>query len=136
MDDNLISLLVGIASGAAGYWISVFWMKPILRYIDLRSEVLSDLIYYAQVTNADGLNELMKKRFLDRVESNRRVSADLYSCILELPYWYLCWLKFKGCDPEAAAQDLIGLSNTTEHAAASKRTELIKKALGIKSSVI
>ena len=62
MDDNLISLLVGVASGAAGYWISVFWMKPILRYIDLRGEVLSDLIYYAQVTNADGLNERMQKK--------------------------------------------------------------------------
>ena len=56
MDDKLISVFVGIVAGAVGYWVTTFWMKPILRYRELRSKVLSDLIYFAQVINADGLN--------------------------------------------------------------------------------
>ena len=136
MDDKLVSVLVGIASGAVGYWVSTFWMKPILRYLELRSKVLSDLIYYAQVTNADGLNERMQKLFEERIESNRRTSSELFGCQLELPRWYLCWLKFKGCNPEAAAQDLLGFSNTTEYDAAAKRIERIKKALCIKSTMV
>jgi hypothetical protein len=136
MDEKLNSVLVGILAGAVGYWVTNFWMKPILRYLELRSKVLSDLIYFAQVINADGLNERMQKLHEERIESNRRSSADLFGCLLELPCWYLLWLRIKGCNPEAAAQDLIGFSNTTEYDAAEKRIERIKKALCIKTTVV
>jgi hypothetical protein len=46
------------------------------------------------------------------------------------------WLKIWGCNLERASQDLIGYSNTTEYADASKRVERIKKALCIKTAVI
>jgi hypothetical protein len=57
MDVGLLAALIGIAAGAFGYWFTTFWMQPILRYRDLRNQVLMDFIYYAQVINADGLNE-------------------------------------------------------------------------------
>jgi len=136
MDDKLISVFVGIVAGAVGYWVTTFWMKPILRYRELRSKVLGDLIYFAQVINADGLNERMQKLYEERIEANRRSSAELTACLLELPRWYMGLLRCRGCNPEAAAQDLIGFSNTTEYEAAAKRVERIKKALCIQTTVV
>lgn len=136
MDEKLIAVLVGIASGTIGYWFTTFWMKPVLQYRELRSKVLIDLIFYAQVVNTEGLNERMQKLYDERIESNRRRSAELTACLLELPYWYKLWLRIRGCAPEKAAQELIGFSNTTEYEAAAKRVERIKTALCIKTEAI
>jgi hypothetical protein len=132
MDDKLVAVLLGTAAGAAGYWISTFWMKPILQYKELRTKVFSDFIYYAQVVNAEGLNDRMRKLYEDRTLANRRLSADLAACLSELPAWYKWWLERKGQSPESAVTNLIGFSNTTEYDAADKRVRAIKKALGFK----
>ena len=136
MNDKLVTSLIGIVAGVLGYWFTTFWMKPIVRYRELRSSILSDLIFYAQVTNAVGLNDRMKELYERRIESNRRHSADLTACLLELPFWYMWWLQTKGHSPERAATDLIGFSNTTEYDAANTRIESIKKSLGLKTEAI
>lgn len=136
VDEKLLAVLIGVITGTVGYWFTTFWMKPILQYRELRSKALIDLIFYAQVINADGLNEKMKKLYEDRVVANRWLSAELTACLLELPFWYKWWLQLRGHLPERAASDLIGFSNTTEYEAASKRIERIKVALGIKVEVV
>jgi hypothetical protein len=136
MDDKLFAVLIGVVTGTVGYWFTTFWMKPILQYRELKSKVLIDLIFYAQVINADGLNERMKELYEERIVSNRRLSAELTACFLELPFWYKWWLQSKGHMPERAATDLIGFSNTTDYEAAAKRVERIKIALGIKVEVV
>ncbi|MDD1630983.1 MAG: hypothetical protein LUP91_02115 [Methylococcaceae bacterium] len=55
MDEKLLAVLLGIIAGGIGYWITTFWMKPILQYRELRLKVFADFIFYAQVVNADGL---------------------------------------------------------------------------------
>ena len=130
MDDKLVAVLLGTFAGAAGYWISTFWMKPILQYREIRSKVFSDFIFYAQVINAERLNDRMKKLHEDRTLANRRHSADLAACLTELPRWYKWWLGRKGQSPESAVTNLIGYSNTTEYDAADKKMRAIKKALG------
>lgn len=132
MDEKLLAVLVGIVAGAAGYWIATFWMKPILQYRELRMKVFADFIFYAQVVNADGLNDRMKLLYGDRIIANRRNSADLAACVVELPHWYKWWLRRKGCAPERAASHLIGYSNTTDYEQAAKVMSAIKKALGLK----
>ncbi|RFC35077.1 MAG: hypothetical protein DID92_2727744510 [Candidatus Nitrotoga sp. SPKER] len=132
MDEKLLAVLLGIIAGAMGYWITTFWMKPILQYRDLRMKVFADFIFYAQVVNADGLNDRMKELYEERITSNRRHSADLASCLTELPSWYRWWLHRKGQAPEKAASHLIGYSNTTEYETAAKVMSTIKKALGFK----
>ena len=132
MDEKLVSVLIGLIAGALGYWFTTFWMKPILQYRELRSRVFGDFIFYAQVVNAEGLSERMQKLYEDRIVSNRRHSADLAACLLELPFWYKAWLQFRGQSPEKAARHLIGYSNTTEYEAAAKVARAIHKALGFK----
>lgn len=132
MDEKLLAIFLGVVSGAIGYWITTFWMKPILQYRELRVKVFADFIFYAQVVNAEGLNDRMKELYEQRITSNRRHSADLAACITELPPWYRWWLNRKGQAPETAASHLIGYSNTTEYEQAIKVTRAIKKALGFK----
>lgn len=136
MDEKLLAVLIGVITGTVGYWFTTFWMKPILQYRELRAKVLIDLIFYAQVINAEGLNERMQRLYEDRVLANRRLSAELTACLLDLPFWYKWWLRFRCHMPERAASDLIGFSNTTEYEIATKRVERIKVALGIKVEVV
>jgi hypothetical protein len=132
MDEKLLAVLLGIIAGGIGYWITTFWMKPILQYRELRLKVFADFIFYAQVVNADGLNDRMKALYEDRITSNRRNSADLAACLIELPSWYRWWLHRKGQAPETAASHLIGYSNTNEYEAAAKVMGAIKRSLGFK----
>ena len=132
MDEKLLAVLLGIVAGAIGYWVTTFWMKPILQYRELRMKVFADSIFYAQVVNAEGLNERMQKLYEDRIVANRRSSADLAACLTELPGWYRWWLRRCGCAPERGASLLIGYSNTTEYDQAAKLMRVIKKSLGYK----
>lgn len=133
MDDKLIAVFIGVATGAVGYWFTTFWMKPILQYRELRSKILADLIFYAQVVNATGLNERMQTLYEERVVANRRTAAELAVCLLELPAWYLWCLRRKGQSPQKAATNLIGFSNTSDYDDGAKRVRAIRASLGVKN---
>jgi len=66
-----------------------------------------DFIYYAQVVNADGLNDEMQALFQERGLANRKSSALLSAAVLDLPKWYLRYLEYKGLAPEVAAKHLL-----------------------------
>lgn len=132
MDDKLLAVLIGITAGAVGYLVSTFWISPILKFRELRMKVFADFIFYAQVVNAEGLNDRMQKLYEDRILANRRSSADLAACIVELPCWYKHWLRLRGHAPERAASHLIGYSSTTDYDQAAKVMRAIKKSLGYK----
>jgi hypothetical protein len=132
MDEKLVAVVLGIVAGDVGYWITTFWMRPILRYRELRMQVFSDFIFYAQVVNAEGMNDRLKALYEERIISNRRHSADLAACVIELPSWYRWWLRRRGHAPERAAKHLIGYSNTTDYDAAENVRRANKKALGFK----
>lgn len=132
---EFLVVLMGIASGGLGYLFATFWIRPILRYLDVKHQVLSDLIFYASAINADGMNENIKDRVLHRIEANKRHSADLTACYIDLPFWYKWFLKKRKETPEAAATHLMGLSNTADHETAYKRVDKIKEHLRIKTDV-
>ena len=131
MDPKLLAVVVGVVSGAIGYWFATFSIQPILRFRNYRNQVLMDFIYYAQVVNAEGLNDEMKALYRERVLANRKSSAQLTAAILELPWWYSQWLRVKGQDPTGAAAKLIGYSNTTDWDAAHDVEEYIRRNLGL-----
>ena len=135
MDTTLIAAFIGVLAGATGYWISTFWMRPILQYRNLKMKVHADFIFYAQVVNADGLNDRMKSLYEERIVANRRNAAELTACLSELPRLYKWHLIQNGQAPEGACRHLIGYSNTTEYEAASKLVAAIKRELGIKGEV-
>lgn len=90
-----------------------------------------DFIYYAQVVNADGLNDKMKELYRERKLANRKTSAKLSAAVMDLPWWYLSYLKYRGLAPEEAAKHLIGYSNTTDYEQADKVQDAIRTKLGL-----
>lgn len=133
MDVNLIAALIGVFTGAAGYWIATFWMQSILRFRSIRNRVHSDFIYYAQVINADDLNDEMQKLYRERILANRKASAELSAAYLELPFWYAWWLCRRNLDPAEAARKLIGYSNTRDYDHAQEVQARIRRLLGLPS---
>jgi hypothetical protein len=131
MDVNILTAIIGIASGAFGYWFSTFSIQPILRYLEIRSKIHRDFIYYAQVVNAEGLNEEMQRLYRERVLANRNSSASLSAAYLELPRWYRNYLVNKGLQPDVAAKHLIGFSNTTEYDKSHDYQKAIREKLGL-----
>ena len=135
MDVSIWAAFIGIVAGAIGYWATTFFMQPILRFLEIRNNVLRDFIYYAQVINADGLNDEKKKLYYERILANRKTSAELSAAILDLPSWYRSYLKFKGQAPAEASKHLILYSNTTDYDQAYKVESLIRRQLGLPEEI-
>jgi len=130
------TLLVSLIAGAVGFLTVTFWSQPILRYRSIKYQIISDLFFYANVVNADGLNEEMQERLKKRIQADRRNSSDLEACLPTLPSWYKCWLKKRGEEAEKAAAELLRLSNTFDHMKAADSVDRIKKYLRIKTDRI
>ena len=113
-----------------------FFFTPIIRYRNVKHEILSDLIFFANVINAEGLDETMKDRLERRIEANRRHSAELTARYLELGPCYKKWLGHKKENPQEASQVLMSLSNIFDFDAADRRIEKIKKCLRFETKVV
>ena len=115
------------------YWVLVhnILYEARIEISGFSKKILRDFIYYAQVINADGLNDEMQQLHRERILANRKTSAELTAAILDLPSWYLSCLKSKGQSPAEAAKHLIGYSNTTDCVQAHKVESLIRRQLGL-----
>lgn len=131
MNETILTVLIGVATGSAGYFVTTFWMRPVLRFGEIRQQIASDLVFFANAITSEGLNEELRQRVSDRRAANRRTSADLMACLLTLPFWYRWWLKLRKRDSKIAAEELIGLSNTVDHSTSDTRIAKIKAGLGL-----
>lgn len=134
--NDILLLILSICAGGAGYLLVTFGILPSLRYLNLKHKILSDLIFYANAINAEGMNEEIKKRMLDRVEANRRHSAELVACYMGLPIWHKWWIKFRKHDPEKASKILMRLSNTYKDIDAANQIDKIKTFLGFNTDAV
>jgi hypothetical protein len=132
---TIIAALIGILTGALGFLLPTFYFQPILRYRDAKFQILSDLIFYANAINTDvkdlqgDVKEEFEKRGWARVEANRRNSADLMACFHNLPSIYRWFLRRRGENPDVAASELMGFSNTHDWDIAAARCEKIRNSL-------
>ena len=125
-------LIFSLLAGGSGYLIVTFWMNPILRYLTIRHEVTSDLIFYANVFHeVDWHGEALKERAEERRLSNRKHASEIAACWYRLPAWYKKWfLHQRNEDPLAASIHLIGLSNSSNDTWV-KHAKALQKALNI-----
>jgi hypothetical protein len=127
--------IIGLFAGGVGYLIVNFWMTPLLKYLEIKHQVTSDLVFYANVINANGMNERMEKLLLERRESNRKHAAEIRASFFRLPKWYRYILCSRNEDPVAASKNLICLSNTHEEDQATKVINTLKKNLNINDNI-
>jgi hypothetical protein len=121
---EVILLLIGLASGGIGYLAMTFWFKPIIKYLEVRHEVTSDLTFFANVMYENNINKDLVKRAKNRHVHNRKHASELIACFYRLPFWYKWLLKIRSECPMTASKNLIGLSN-----ASNEQCEVHEKAL-------
>jgi len=125
-------LIFSLCAGVLGYLIVTFWMNPILRYLQIRHEVTSDLIFYANVMHESLLGDELKERANKRRVSNRKNASEIAACYYRLPRWYKkVFLKRRNEDPLQASRNLIGLSNSSNETY-DKHVTALKKALNLR----
>lgn len=128
MEQFWISLL-SIAAGAFGYLIATFWVRPILRYRNIRSSVIEDLVFFANAVELQKLDGSLRDDALARKDANRRRAAELGAVLSELPSWYRCLLRVRTENPGAASSELIGLSNSSNRREAKEYVARIERHL-------
>jgi hypothetical protein len=128
---DVLTLLLSLIAGGIGYLLVTFWMQPIQRYHQIRHEVTSDLIFYANVLDPKWVNDRLKERHEAGSESHRKHAAEIAACYYRLPPWYRAILKKRGEDPLTASKNLIGLSNCDSSSAADPHVDKLKKSLCI-----
>lgn len=128
MKESLL-LISSLIAGSCGYLITTFWINPILRYLQIRHDVTSDLIFFANVISKENVNEELLRRHEERRVSNRKHASEISACFYRLPKWYQWLLRRRGEDPINASRNLIGLSNSTTNDQAEPHLRGLKKAL-------
>ena len=112
--EKIALLLFSLIAGGSGYLIATFWMNPIMRYLQIRHEVTSDLIFYANVMHECLLGDRLQERADERRVSNRKHASEIAACYYRLPWWYKKYfLEKRHEDPLMASKNLIGLSNSS-----------------------
>lgn len=132
---DLLILVLGILAGGVSFLIVQLWMNPLLRYLDIKHQVTSDLVFYVNVINADGLNVEMQQRHRARKEQNRKHAAEIRASYYRLPWWYKRYLEYRNENPVQASKALVGLSNTNEYDLGNRYTESLRKSLRIPESI-
>lgn len=110
---EMILLILSLFTGTLAYLVPNFWMKPILRYLDIRHEVTADLVFYANVLHETIIGDELKKRAKERRVSNRKHASEFVACYYRLPFWYKWILRLRKESPLDASSALIGLSNSS-----------------------
>jgi len=105
------TLISSVAAGSIAYLITNFWINPILRYRDIKYQIASNLVFFANAIELQKTDGSLRPDTLEREKANRRSASDLEALIPFLPKWYRYVLSARKEKPEEAAKDLIGLSN-------------------------
>lgn len=132
---ELYLLIISFWVGGAGYLIVTFWMAPILRYLEIRHQVTSALIYYANVFDPEFLNDEMQQRYLDGMSTHRKHAAELTASYYRLPRWFRLKLKFMKENPLEASKNLIGLSNCSKSDQANLHVQALMRNLRISKTL-
>jgi hypothetical protein len=127
--------LATVVTGAIGYLIVEFYYQPILRYRQVRSKVVADLVFYANALRPMGPVPTPGDRFFEGKEANRRSASDLEAALEELPTWYKKWLSWRGERPDDAVSELIGLSNSGDVRDGHIRVRDIHRLLRLRKNV-
>lgn len=102
------SAIASVLLGALGWFATSFFAKPLLEFINLKSEVLEEMIFSA---NIDALSEGLPI-YKTAVESLRHLGAKVLATDVTAPWLLRKFLDLWGYDLHTAGSNLIGLSNS------------------------
>lgn len=132
---TLLTLIFGVFLGGCGYLITNFWFTPILCYLRLKHDIISNLTLFGNAINPENVCETLKQHYENRIETNRKNAAEFAACYYRLPLWFRWYLKIVHEKPLTASKNLIGLSNCSKEENAEAHINNIKRALRISNDL-
>jgi hypothetical protein len=100
------SAIASVFLGVIGWLATSFFAKPLVDFLNLRSQVLEEMIFTA---NVDGLSDPVHLQNCRR--SLRRLGTKVLATDVAAPWLLRKFLARYGYDLHAAGSSLIGLSN-------------------------
>jgi hypothetical protein len=131
MCSTIVSFLLGVGGAVVGWFVTSFFAKPLIDFLNLRSQVHEEIIF---TNNVDKMVDHKKANYEKAVETLRHLGAKVQATNenvsvspLFLP---LRWcLSTRGYDLRSAGRSLIGLSNSLIEGDRAAETRSIQAAL-------
>jgi hypothetical protein len=102
------TVAAGFFGGAAAWFATNFWGRPIARFFELRQQAQEAILFHANI----GPHLADAERLPKASDELRRIAAQLGGITATSPPAILWLLRWRGYDLPAATENLIGLSNT------------------------
>ena len=132
MEPIYVVVIISFFSGALGYMIVQFWIRPILGYHKIKHKIGLTIKYYNKSKDNEDIGEKIKLQMKEWTKANRQNSVELSASYNEnLPNWYKMLLNSRGESPIDASKHLMILSNTRNYGHMEKHIEKIKNYLKI-----
>jgi hypothetical protein len=122
------TVAAGFLGGAAAWFATNFWGRPIARFFELRQQAQETILFHANI----GPHLADAERLPRASDELRRIAAQLGGILATSPKAILWLLRRRGYDLQAATEHLIGLSNTLTEPLGGDRPahrELTQRAL-------
>jgi hypothetical protein len=133
MEPMYIVAIISFLLGVFGYIITQFWIRPILRYRQIKDRIAADLKWYLEAQKLEIKDKIAQEQFRAKVEIIRGYCTALTDCFsYDLPPWYKLLLESRHESPIDASKHLMALANIRNVEHADRRLEKIKKSLQIK----
>jgi hypothetical protein len=119
------TLAAGFLGGAAAWFATNFWGRPIARFLELRLQAQETILFHANI----GPHLADAERVPKASDDLRRIAAQIGGITATSSPLILWLLRWRGNDLPAATENLIGLSNTltepygTNHPAHREKTQ-------------
>jgi hypothetical protein len=102
------TLAAGFLGGAAAWFATNFWGRPIAKFFELRLQAQETILFHANI----GPHLADAERLPRASDELRRIAAQIGGVAATSPPVILWLLRRRGYDLTAATENLIGLSNT------------------------
>lgn len=132
----VIAVLLSFLIGTFGYILTIFWLRPMLRYRSIKRRVMADIEKHDRLIS-DKPADIASKNRKDLNRIFRTHAAAMNTCYQEdLPDWYRLLLTRREESPAEAAKHLLALSNVKNAYDRQQRIQKVKQALNLKGAKI
>lgn len=112
MEPIYIVACISFLLGVFGYIITQFWIRPILRYREIKHRIASDMKWYMEAQKHEIKDKNAQEQIRARAGIIRGRCTELTDCFsYDLPHWYKLLLESRHESPIDASKHLLALAN-------------------------
>lgn len=108
---SILEIILAVALGAMGYFLTNFWFAPVLRFRALRERIQANQIYYGNILNNPGCDQDGCLEASDMLRKDAAELRALNATLIELPVFRAIARVPRAAKLNEANGCLVGMSN-------------------------